>query len=65
MKIKRILLVTLAALAFGLAAFGGAAPVIAGGRGGLGGDFPSGPGRTLVAPQTLIAAGRGVLGGDF
>ena len=54
MKIKYILLVALAALAFSLASLGGVVPAIAGGNGGIsGGDVHS------------IAAGNGgVSGGD-
>ena len=66
MKIKYILLVALAALAFSLAAIEVTAPAIAGGRVGGGGDLHARlDGRLLIAPETLIAGGRGDIGGEF
>jgi hypothetical protein len=54
MKIKRILLLALTALALGLASIGMAAPATAGGRGGMSGEFG----------VPAIAGGRGGMTGE-
>jgi hypothetical protein len=54
MKIKHLLLVALTALALGLASIGVIAPAIAGGRGGMTGEFG----------VPALAGGRGGLGGE-
>ena len=63
MKIKRVLLVALAALGLSLASIGATAPAIAGGRGGIGGDTGLNA-RMVSAPGAAIAGGLngGVVG---
>ena len=76
MRIKRVLLAALTALTLGLASLGGQlvptmwaagssphdkAPDVAGGKGGMSGEFRVG----LGAPETLIAGGKGGISGEF
>ena len=63
MKIRRVLLVALVALVLGAAAFSVRAPAIAGGRGGMTGEFRSQAGIVVSGPA-IAGAKPGVASGS-